>query len=302
VSAALSPDRVGRITGSAIAPLLEMGRYQTRAGLLREKVREYFGDRQEFTGSPQTQWGHDHEPQALADLADYLGEQLHSGGIFRIHPTRDFLGYTPDARIGDRGLAEVKAPWAAKYTHISQRPDYYEQTQLGMEVLDCDWCAFGVWRPGPTPAAGNHLSVSTILRDPDWLERRWDPMVAFIEEYRAIIADPVLAAPHRAPLVDQRTDEAWAEASMDYLDAIADANVSERVLEDARKILIKLAGNKSARGFGVSVHRGSRKGNVNWKEFRADHAPGADPDPYRAASKIVYTVRQLKAPTEKEEE
>lgn len=296
----LDPQRVGRITGSRIAPILGLGRYQTNRGVLREMVRQYFGDEQEFQGNVQTDWGHEHEAEALADMAADVEEVLWGGGQFAAHPRYDFLGYTPDAQIGESGLVEVKCPWRAKHTHISERPDYFEQIQLGLEVLDLEWCYYGVWRPGYGPGAPNELTRSTVLRDPDWLDSRLPELQAFIEEFQTVIEDEDLAAVHRAPLVDERVDPEWAEAAEAFLESFADEAISAAAFELARKRLVTLSKGKSTKGLGVGVTHYSRKGAIEWPKFAKKHAPDADPEEFRKTGSSVATVRRLAGPIEEE--
>jgi hypothetical protein len=298
----LDARRVGRVTGSRIAPLLGLGRYQTREMLMRELVREYYGLPAEFEGSPQTRWGQEHEAEALRDLERVLEEPLHSGGQFVIHPRYDFMGYTPDARIGFEGLAEVKCPWAAKYTHISDRPDHFEQVQFGLEVLDLEWAIHAVWRPGFGPGAPNSLDRSTVLRDPDWLATRLPKIEAFIEEFQAIIESEELSAPHLAPLVDQRVDAGWLAAAAQFKDAIGDHGISAAALELARKRLVVLSGGRSCSGAGVRVHHGTRKGAVEWPKMHRKHIPEVDPEEFRKPSSTVITVALIKGNPHEEED
>src|SRR5690606_12583446 len=107
----LSPDRVGRITGSRVAAILGANPYQSRDDVLREMVRQYHGAEPEFSGNDATRHGERHEPDALALYESENGCMTHGGGELVIHPQHDFLAVTPDGLVGENGMVECKAPY-----------------------------------------------------------------------------------------------------------------------------------------------------------------------------------------------
>ena len=281
--AELSPLRVGRVTASRLPGILGLSPYQSRDDVMRAMVRQTLNAEQEFSGNIATEWGNDHENDAIGAYEMRTGQLVHSGQDFVIHPNR-ILGASPDGLIGDDGAIECKCPYRGSFTHISQRPDYEAQCRLVMEVTGRQWCDFVVWRP-------DGINVSRVEYDPDWLPSVMPQVEAFLAEFRAIVASPELAAPHLAPLVDERLDEDWQIAAAEYLDAKLDADSAARVCEDARQRLIELAGDRPARGSGVYVIRSERKGSTSYAKALKELAPGADLAPYQSAPTVVYTVR-----------
>lgn len=180
----LSPLREGRITGSRIAAVLGKSPFKTRTEVLAEMVAQSRGLPDPFQGNEGTRYGTLHEPDAIAAYIAQTGRNLYAAQKLVIHPLVPFLAYSPDALVDSDGLLEVKCPWPeGKYTHISQKPAYELQTRLGMECAQRDWCDFGVWR------AGRPLAISRVENDPWWLETVMPKLEAFMDDYRAALAE-----------------------------------------------------------------------------------------------------------------
>jgi putative phage-type endonuclease len=274
----LSPWRADIITGSRLPAILGLSPYQTRDGVLREMVRDYFDLAPDFVGNIATEWGTEHEADAIAEYEMTRGVTVHKAGSKQeivLHPELAFLGVTPDGLVGEDGLAEAKCPYRSEYTHFSQRPDYEVQLRLAMECTGRKWGDLIVWRR-------EGIVVSRVERDPDWFATVLGQIGEFMAEYRATIADPALAEPYREPLVDHRTDEEWQTAAMDYLECLA-AKKAAQVLEDQAKAeLVRLAGKKkSTRGFGVLLTRSDPQGSIAYKEALAKLQPDADLEAFR---------------------
>lgn len=187
----LSMERTGRITGSRIAAVLGLSPYLSRDDVMREMVREHFWDEPEFAGNFVTDWGREHEAQAVAEYELTRGVQVHRSGVDQelvVHPTLPLMAVTPDGTVGEDGLAEAKCPWRAPYTHISERRDYDMQIRLLLECTGRRWGDFVVWRE-------TGLNVSRVEHDPSWLD--WDnaptgmtiraTLLDFLEEYELTV-------------------------------------------------------------------------------------------------------------------
>jgi hypothetical protein len=281
----LSPLRVGRITGSRVSKILGKSPYGDRASVLREMVRERLGGVTEFTGNIATQWGLDHENEAITEYERYRGVMVTEGQEIAIHPTHDYLAVTPDGLVGDAGMVEVKCPYRAGYISIEDRPDYFEQIQLQLHVTGRAWSDFVVWRT-------TGISVSTVLRDDGWLTQHRGEFEEFMVEYETIIANPDLAAPFLdATGPDERDDFDWQLAAVEYLEANAALKRAETARDTARGRLIELAGDEPARGGGVLLLRTERKGSVDYAKAVKENLPGVDLEPYRKAGSVVVSVR-----------
>jgi putative phage-type endonuclease len=286
----LSPLRKDRVTASRLPAVLGVSPYLTRAALMRQMVREHFGDPDEFAGNIATEWGQRHEDQVVAEyeltrgvLVDHAGDRQ----ITVVHPAPlAFLAATPDGILADRVL-EVKAPWRSLYTSIEQRPDYYAQLQVQMACTGLPLADLVIWRPEQP------LVVDTIEANPGWLADRLPVVADFLNEYREVLDDPERYSPHREPLRDVRTDDEWAEAATEWLEL----DFLYRQLAEAREAaaarLAALSPVKSARGAGIDLQRYERKGAVPYSKVLKDLNPTVDLDRFRGAPTTVVAVKRV---------
>jgi hypothetical protein len=258
------------ITASKVGGILGLSPYQSRTDVLRAAVRARLGAEREFKGNALTQYGLDHELDAITDYERLRGVLTHGYQSGFVHPLYPWLSATPDALVGDD----------------DQRPDYKVQILMQLECTGRKWGELAIWKTWG-------LTCSLVEYDPLWLPSVLDTFVAFMEEVDWIVADPERSAPHLVPLVDQRTDEEWQLAATDYLDALVELKAAERVVASARDAVLKLADGRPARGHGVSVSHSNRRGSVNYSAAVADLAPAADLESYRGEGKTVSTVRAV---------
>lgn len=275
------------ITASKVGGILGLSPYQSRADVLRAAVRARLGAEREFKGNALTQYGLDHELDAITDYERLRGVLTHGYQSGFVHPLYPWLSATPDALVGDDGLVECKCPPdRARYTHVDQRPDYKVQILMQLECTGRRWGELAVWKTWG-------LTCSLVEYDPLWLPSVMDTLIAFEEELDWIVGDPERSAPHLVPLVDQRTDEAWQLAATDYLDALVELKAAERVAASARDAVLLLTDGRPARGHGVSVTHSKRRGSIDHKAAVAALAPAADLESYRGEGKTVSTVRAV---------
>jgi hypothetical protein len=284
MTAALSPERVGRVTASRLPAVLGISPYNDRTGVMREMVRQHFGAPQEFTGNIATEWGNAHEADGITEYERLRSVLVLGCTEFFIHPEHSRLGATPDGLglVEQDGLVEVKAPFRGTYADISERPDYETQIRLQIECTGRFWGDLVVWRP-------SGIAVSRVDRDPDWYATVHEPITEFLAEYDAIIADLDKAEPYLQPLVDERADPEWQLAALEWKEARAAKRRAEELMDAARDELVRLSGGNKSRGWGVQVFPSDRKGSVDPKRASKD---GIDLDKYRSAGKTVYTVRE----------
>jgi putative phage-type endonuclease len=280
----LSLLRTGRITGSRIAGVLGISPYDTRSSVLRAMVRQHFGAEDEFTGNIATDWGTEHEPDAIEAYERREGILIHSSQEIIVHPDLP-LAATPDGLIDELGVLEVKCPWRGSYVHIDERPDYQAQCQLIMFLTGREWTDFGVWR------AHTGVIVSRLLADPQWILDVLPAIEQFMAEYETITASEELAAPYLSPLVDQRTDPEWAEAALAHIEAKLTVERAQAELDQAKALLVGLAAGKPTRGCGVSIHYRQNKGPIAYSRIVKDHLSALDLTPYRGAPALTPVVR-----------
>lgn len=188
---ALSPLRIGRITGSRVGGILRLhGAARSRSLILRDMVREYHRLPAEFAGNEMTEWGQAHEGEALAEYTRLTGRTVHGAQQIAVHPFYDRLAHTPDGLVDDDGMVEVKCPWRAAYHRIEERPAYGAQTRLGLECTGRAWSDFVVWRP-------NSITITRVDYDQAWLPSVLPRLEEFLAEYDAAIDDPEVLALER---------------------------------------------------------------------------------------------------------
>lgn len=281
----LTDDRKGRITASRIAGILGLSPYTNRDGVLREMVRQHFGAEQEFRGNFITEYGNEHEDDALGEYEQRRGIMTTPSPTV-VHPTFDYLAATPDGLVGDDGLVECKCPWRAKYTHISERPDYEAQIRLQLEVTGRAWCDFVVWTP-------DGITVSRVEHDPNWLPSVQPILLEFMEQYAAIVADPEAAAPFLEPIKDERDDEEWAEAALEWQEAKWVSDRATEALAKAKQNVLNLT-DKPARGAGVQVIRKNGSRRTDWATFAKEHELEPD-EKYIKVGSPTWEVRKAAA-------
>lgn len=291
MTAQLSPMRAGRITASRVAPILGIGKYGSREDTMREMVRQALGAESEFTGNSATEYGNAHEEDGRAEYERVSGQLVLDAQEFICHPEFEWLGCSPDGLVGEDGMVEIKCPPRARYTSIAECPHYEAQIQLQLACTGRTWCDFVIWRSFD---AADRLGCEPLIiertpADPDWLPSNLAKLAEFHAEYLAIIADDKLAAPFLEDA--ERTDPEWAAAAAEFHAADEAVEAAGKRLDVAKARLRELAGDRSAKGCGVSVTRSERTGSVDWKSIAEKYAPDVDPDEFRKASSVVWTVK-----------
>lgn len=277
----LSALRTGRITASRLPGILGLSPYIDRAGVLREMVRQALGAPQEFVGNIATDWGHDHEADAVAAYERMTGRLVMDEQLFVAHPEHP-LAATLDGTAEDDRVVEVKCPYAGDWTTVDQRPDY--ETQVRVQ-LECTGRLFGdlvSWRP-------SGIAVSTVEYSSAWLPSVLPAIEEFFAEYQEILEDAEKAEPYLAPLVDERTDAEWQLAALDWHEAKATRDRAQESLDAATDLLRKLSDGKKSKGSGVQVIPSQRAGGIDYKA--AQSALAVDLEPFRKEGSTVLTVR-----------
>lgn len=284
--AELSPDRVGSLTASRAAAALGLSPYRTRDDLMREMVREAMGLPSEFTGNSMTEWGQEHEADAIIAYERMEGVLVHSAQVYMRHPEYPMFGATPDGLVGTDGVVECKCPppWA-RYVHWSQKPAYEVQIRFLLECLRRKWGDLAVWQPG-------QFAVSRVEYDPDWWPSVLPALLEFHEEFRAVLADEDRAAPYLESLEFTPSEE-WVYASQEWLDADAEVAAAQARKDRARQRLIELSGDRrKSRACGVQVIRSKRTGAVDFAAAAKAHLSDDALEQFRREETEVITVRK----------
>jgi len=191
------------------------------------------------------------------------------------HPAIEWMGTSPDALVGDDGMAEYKCPYSQKLPD-SPPPHYEAQCLFHLMVTEREWCDLFFWTPSKT-------TIFRIVRDPEWEAKNLPILESFHEHYLRELDNP----DHLEALVQERTDDDYINAAILYRKAKDALAVSQNVEKEARAVLLKLV-DKNCSGAGVKVTQYTRQGNVNYKSV--PELKGIDLDDYRGKSTTQYRI------------
>lgn len=281
--------RKGRITASAAGAFLGNHPYMTRDQAIRRMVREAKGAEQEFTGNAATDYGEEHEQDALEWLAMELDAVLGPCSFF---PYEDWLGASPDA-IGvdgdDKFLVEVKCPYGARKTgdfkDLEDQPHYYAQIQLQMFCTGIHRTAFVQWSSGG--ARYRWVDYDEGYVEHDLLPALWDAY----QEYQKELDNPA----HLEPLEkDLSADSNFRVLEDRYVQAASQKDELDAELKALKEQMVAHAGHSKARGAKVIVFPVEKKGSIAYAKALKEIAPDADLEQYRGKPSVSYSVRAIK--------
>lgn len=285
----LSAERKGRITASAVGAILGLSKFSTPDDVLRRMVREHFSAEPEFSGNIATRWGHDNEPQAIADAEQFCGKIT----------THDFVsceidgvlcGASPDGVSEQNCLVEIKCPYSFREQSVIaadflwSHPEYYAQMQWQMICADKPVCLFVVWTT-------MGIDFARVELEQNWLEKNMPRIKAFWDLFQETIADEKLYSPMLASSKKEyveRNDDLFTFAALVYQSAIAEQKLAEEKVEEARKKLLEIC-TENTKGAGITVYQTERKGAIDYKKI--PQLDGVDLEQYRKKSTMVWTVK-----------
>jgi len=252
-------------------------------------VREHFDEEKEFVGNIATRWGHDNEPQAIADSEQFCGKII-AHDFVSCEIDGVLCGASPDGVSERNYLVEIKCPYSLRDQSViaadflGEHPEYFAQTQWQMICADRPCCLFVVW----TTTGVDFVRVD---REDDWLEKNMPRIKAFWDLYKKTIADDELYAPMLASNKKEyigREDDLFVFAALAYQNAIAEQKAAEEKVEEARKKLLEIC-TENTKGAGITVYQTERKGAVDYKKI--PQLEGVDLEQYRKKSTQVWTIK-----------
>lgn len=284
--------RKGVITGSRVGSILGVNPYQKREDVLREMVREYFGAEREFKGNAATDHGERMEPTALAFYEANAKVKVDQVGLVK-HDKYEWLGASPDGLIGLDGGLEIKCPyWAKEPYSVHDKPSYYAQCQLIMEVCDIEWMDFLCY------INADIFSIERLERDRNWFEQSLPILKSFHHEFVQTIADAETAEQF---IKDKNTVVANSRTQRleQLLGLIKAAELEIAPLREEFDTLKKQLGDEygTFESGRIKVQRVEKKGSVDSKKLYKDIdleglliSKGKTLDEYRKESVIQYSV------------
>lgn len=169
--------RLGKITASrfGIIKKLKSGEWgETALSYLYDLIGEHLTGlpSQSFTGNDATEWGNEHEAEAIEAYTKRTGRKVRTGQNFLQHSELQLVGGTPDGLVGEKGIVEVKCPYNFKNhlrTVITKTvPDEYRAQVHGhLWLSGREWCDFVSFDPRiPTKHRHARLVIVRVTRNP----------------------------------------------------------------------------------------------------------------------------------------
>ena len=156
-------NRVGRITGSRMAEVMNVLTRKSKSGDVGEPGAKRINYRRELVAerilgraashfvTRYMEEGAEREDEARS-MYELATHQMVIPCGFVLHPIFDFSGATPDGLVGDDGLLEIKSPKAetlVEWLDTREVPDEYKkQCQWEMVCCERQWADFYGWYPG----------------------------------------------------------------------------------------------------------------------------------------------------------
>tara|TARA_R110001599_G_scaffold173340_2_gene365154 strand:+ start:7389 stop:8270 length:882 start_codon:yes stop_codon:yes gene_type:complete len=277
--------RKGRITASRVGAILGHNPYQSADDTMREMVREFHGCPREFEGNIATEWGNKHEEEAITDYMIETGNISVDHGFIAYE---DWAGCSPDGLIGDNGGLEVKCPFGKKLFKAADREYYLDQVLFSLYITDRDWWDFSVWD------SKGGLTVETFTKETaqDWWKEYEQALIDFHSKYLFTIASKELSAPYIKDLERELVDSEFEELTERYKQAKALSDEAAEQLKEVKAELILRAESediKKVSGFGVSVSRVEKKGNIQYAKI--PELKKMDLEKHRAKSSMYWLVK-----------
>ena len=258
--------RVGLITGSKVGPIMNYpDAFQTRLKLMVNEVRAAIGMPDITVDNPAMRWGREKEEVARTEMGIDLGIGFKEVGLLK-HPKHHWIAASCDGvqYDGDTPIAicEIKCPYSQEFFNPHERPTYFAQVQLYMEVYDVGLCYFGVWTP-------NGLQITKIARDPAF----WEELMPSLETFRSEFLEIMAGQPKSwlDTIEKDMSDHKEWNAVTELLSVIDDEldGLNKRRTELAEK-LKDLSAGVNAYGSGYSVSHSVRR-SVDYKSLIADN-------------------------------
>lgn len=192
--------RAGHVTASRLGDVMATvkvgeaaGRVKYRWQLVTERLTTLPADQYE---NEAMRWGKEQEPFARMAYEAKTGRLVEEVG-FIPHPTKPWIGCSPDGLIDGDGGAEIKCPFNSvvhvQTLHGGMPPEHRPQVQGGMWITERDWWDFISFDPR-MPADELRLYVERIPRDDVYIKRLAEATDKFLEEVDKHLASVIAMA------------------------------------------------------------------------------------------------------------
>lgn len=156
---------------------------------MEKVIEELTGRSQESYVTPAMEWGIDTEPLARAAYEIANDVEVLNGGIFFHEEIRRYCA-SPDGRIGEDGLLEIKCPTTGTHLEIVMSGEIPEEYKLQMDAqLSCSGRQFVDFVSYDNRIHARHLQLwqKRYPRDPARIKAAEDAVCTFLLEVIALI-------------------------------------------------------------------------------------------------------------------
>lgn len=165
--------RVGKLTSSRVEEAIARNKSDTawlasRGHYMAELVAEQLSGKAAPSPfkSADMRWGNEQEPEAIRAYQFRHDVEVEPGGYLD-HPRIPKTGASPDGRVGDIGLVEIKCPRTSTFIQYLKAgvipEEYLPQMRWQLACTGRAWCDFVAFDPRlPAPM---HLLVRRLHRD-----------------------------------------------------------------------------------------------------------------------------------------
>ena len=185
--------RLGHVSASNVAAVMSKTKEgkesaTRKAYKIRLVAERMTGLAQETYKNAAMEWGNECEPFARMAYEAHQRLFVEKTGFWK-HPTKEWIGVSPDGLIGDDGLIEIKCPNTT--THLEYLWDevvpteYRKQIQMQLWVTGRQWCDFVSY--DPRLPHKNQLFIKRCERDEDLIFAMAVEVEKFLDEIQAII-------------------------------------------------------------------------------------------------------------------
>lgn len=165
--------RSGKLTASLYGAALGLSPHMSRQALWRQLT----GRSAPFAGNVATDYGNEHEAEALSAYEVREGVLVMPAPFV---PFEDWSGASPDGFVGSDGLVEIKCPFA-QVTYEAW-PEHYRPQVIGqLAITGRKWCDCFCWCPH------GGIVVERIQHD----EGRWQEVLSALRTFWKYVLDDV---------------------------------------------------------------------------------------------------------------
>lgn len=173
--------RAGIVTASAMHKVMAKGEGKTRLSYMYQMIGERVtGMPAESFSNAHTERGHEHEPIARNLYCIQHECETVTTGFMRNFEEIGYVGYSPDDRVGENGLLEIKSKLPHLQAEILDKDkvpsEHFTQLQTGLWVSEREWIDFVSYSPFFP------LFVKRVYRDELYINSMKTEVQRFYEE------------------------------------------------------------------------------------------------------------------------